>query len=43
MGALGEPMTAARRVLGDVFGFEGFRPGQEAAIEALLAGATCSR
>ena len=38
MGALGEPMTAACRVLGDVFGFEGFRPGQEAAIEALLAG-----
>ena len=33
-----EPMTAARRVLGEVFGFGGFRPGQEAAIEALLAG-----
>ena len=31
-------MTAARRVLGEVFGFEEFRPGQEAAIEALLAG-----
>ncbi len=31
-------MAAARRVLGEVFGFEGFRPGQEAAIEALLAG-----
>ncbi|WP_428098329.1 DNA helicase RecQ [Candidatus Rariloculus sp.] len=31
-------MTAARRVLKDVFGFDGFRPGQEAAIEALLAG-----
>ena len=37
MDALVEPMSAARRVLGDVFGFEGFRPGQEAAIEALLA------
>ena len=31
-------MSAARRVLGDTFGFDGFRPGQEAAIEALLAG-----
>ena len=31
-------MTAARQVLRDVFGFDGFRPGQEAAIEALLAG-----
>ena len=31
-------MTPARRVLGEVFGFEEFRPGQEAAIEALLAG-----
>ena len=30
--------TAARRVLKDVFGFDAFRPGQEAAIEALLAG-----
>ena len=38
MGALGEPMTAARQVLGDVFGFEQFRPGQEAAIGALLSG-----
>ncbi len=38
MGALGEPMTAARQVLGDVFGFEEFRPGQEAAIGALLSG-----
>ena len=28
----------ARRVLGDVFGFKGFRPGQEAVIETLLAG-----
>ena len=32
------PMNAARRVLGSVFGFEAFRPGQEAVIEALLAG-----
>ena len=31
-------MTPARRVLREVFGFEEFRPGQEAAIEALLAG-----
>ena len=31
-------MTAARRVLAEVFGFEAFRPGQEAVIEALLAG-----
>ena len=30
-------MTAARRVLSEVFGFEAFRPGQEAVIEALLA------
>ena len=34
----GPPMSAARRVLADVFGFEAFRPGQEAVIEALLAG-----
>ena len=32
------PMAAARRVLGDIFGFDGFLPGQESAIEALLAG-----
>ena len=38
MVASGKPMTAARGVLRDVFGFERFRPGQEAAIEALLAG-----
>ena len=38
MGMPGEPTTAAQRVLRDVFGFESFRPGQEAAIEALLAG-----
>ena len=30
-------MNAARRVLDAVFGFEAFRPGQEAVIEALLA------
>ena len=38
MGVPGEAMAAARRVLGDVFGFPGFRPGQEAAIGVLLAG-----
>jgi ATP-dependent DNA helicase RecQ len=27
-----------RRVLKDVFGFDDFRPGQAAAMEALLAG-----
>ena len=27
MGVPGEAMAAARRVLGDVFGFPGFRPG----------------
>ena len=27
-----------RRVLKDVFGFDGFRPGQEAAMTTLLAG-----
>ena len=31
-------MSAAHRVLKEIFGFDGFRPGQEAAIEALLAG-----
>ena len=31
-------MLKARRVLREVFGFEHFRPGQEAAITALLAG-----
>ena len=31
-------MTAPLRVLKDVFGFDAFRPGQEAAIGALLAG-----
>ncbi len=34
----GEPMDAARRVLREVFGFADFRPGQEEAIAALLAG-----
>jgi len=33
-----KPMTATRRILRDTFGFDGFRPGQEAAIGALLAG-----
>ena len=36
--AAGSPLIAARRTLRDVFGFEGFRPGQEAVIEALLGG-----
>ena len=31
-------MAAARTVLREVFGFEGFRPGQEAVIEKLLSG-----
>ena len=34
----GEPILETRRVLREVFGFEDFRPGQEAAIAALLAG-----
>ena len=34
----GDAMTAARRVLSEVFGFAAFRPGQERVIEALLAG-----
>ena len=33
-----EPILEARRVLREVFGFEDFRPGQEAAIASLLAG-----
>ena len=37
-GATGGPLGAARGVLREVFGFEGFRPGQEAVIEALLDG-----
>ena len=31
-------MSTAREVLAEVFGFEAFRPGQEAVIEAVLAG-----
>ena len=34
----GAPTTAARRVLAEAFGYAEFRPGQEAVIEALLAG-----
>ena len=34
----GEPVPEARRVLREVFGFEEFRPGQEAVIAALLGG-----
>ena len=34
----GDAMAAARRVLSEVFGFEAFRPGQEAVIETQLAG-----
>ena len=37
-GAAGSPLRAARGALREVFGFEGFRPGQEAVIEALLQG-----
>ena len=37
-GAAGGPLNAARGALREVFGFEGFRPGQEAVIEALLDG-----
>ena len=33
-----DQMAAARRALGEVFGFERFRPGQEVVIEALLNG-----
>ena len=36
--ATGEPVLQARRVLREVFGFEDFRPGQEAVIAALLGG-----
>ena len=38
MAPTGDPIFQARRVLQEVFGFEEFRPGQEAAIAALLAG-----
>ena len=37
-GAAGSPLNAARGALREVFGFEGFRLGQEAVIEALLHG-----
>ena len=37
-GAAGGRLNAAREALREVFGFEGFRPGQEAVIEALLDG-----
>ena len=37
-GAPARPPRAARGVLREVFGFEEFRPGQEAVIEALLDG-----
>ncbi|HEX6938756.1 MAG TPA: ATP-dependent DNA helicase RecQ [Longimicrobiales bacterium] len=36
-----EPVTAARRVLREVFGYEDFRPGQETVIEAVLNGHDC--
>ncbi|MEJ0044380.1 MAG: DNA helicase RecQ [Rhizomicrobium sp.] len=32
------PVDSKRQVLKDVFGYEAFRPGQEAAMDALLAG-----
>ena len=38
MRTLEEQTAAARQVLRGVFGFDGFRPGQEAAIGALLSG-----
>ena len=37
MRTLEEQTAAARQVLRGVFGFDGFRPGQEAAIGALLS------
>ena len=37
-GAADGPLNAARGALQNVFGFDGFRPGQEAVIEALLHG-----
>ena len=33
-----QPIDSKRRILKDVFGYEAFRPGQEAAMDALLAG-----
>ena len=38
MATAGEAVPEARRVLREVFGFAEFRPGQEAAIAALLGG-----
>ena len=38
MATEGEAILEARRVLREVFGFDDFRPGQEAVIGALLAG-----
>ena len=38
MAARGKSINQAHRVLREVFGFEDFRPGQEAAIASLLAG-----
>ena len=38
LGREAPPLSPARRVLGEVFGFAEFRLGQEAVIEALLAG-----
>ena len=35
---MGTTMSAPLRILRDVFGFDDFRPGQKAAIDALLAG-----
>ena len=35
---MGATMSAPLRILREVFGFDAFRPGQEAAIDALLAG-----
>jgi len=32
------PATTSRQILKDVFGFDGFRPGQERAMEAVLGG-----
>ena len=33
-----QPIPSSRQILKDVFGFEAFRPGQEAAMEAVLEG-----
>ena len=35
---IGAPMSEPLRILREVFGFDAFRPGQETAIDALLAG-----